>query len=240
MVCFRSLQLDKGRSSGIHVALRRDREGWPSGWAIPVKGTESIADIGGANQTRRYRFAQCGRYLGRFGSQYRLRSTPKPGSRFASLPSSNQRRERAAGRAFAPASLHLASIDRLYPPIGSSKRVADEGCASESALPGLPARQRLESCRMSALGHSRRLRLSALCPVYLKQQTFPDPVGTSQLCHKQMCGRYSITSLARPIRCGGRCNRSALAVCRLMYNSSFVTCWTGRSAGLSPLRIRPV
>ena len=153
---FRSLQFNKGRSSGIHVALRRDREGWPSGWAIPVKGTESIADIGGANQTRRYRFAQCGRYLGGIRITISASLHPKPGSRFASLPSSNQRRERAAGRAFAPASLHLASIDHLYSPIGSSKRVADEGCPSESALRGVPARQRLESCRMSALGHLRR------------------------------------------------------------------------------------
>jgi hypothetical protein len=24
--------------------------------------------------------------------------------------------------------------------------------------------------------------MSAICPVYLKQQTFPDPVGTSHLC----------------------------------------------------------
>ena len=27
--------------------------------------------------------------------------------------------------------------------------------------------------------------MSALCPVYLQQQTFPDPGGTSHLCHKR-------------------------------------------------------
>jgi hypothetical protein len=27
---------------------------------------------------------------------------------------------------------------------------------------------------------------------------------------------------------------------RLMISSTFVVCWTGRSAGFSPLRIRPV
>jgi hypothetical protein len=26
--------------------------------------------------------------------------------------------------------------------------------------------------------------MSAVCPVYPKEQTFPDPVGTSHLCHK--------------------------------------------------------
>ena len=33
---------------------------------------------------------------------------------------------------------------------------------------------------------------------------------------------------------------SALAVLRLMTSSTFVDCWTGRSAGFSPLRIRQV
>jgi hypothetical protein len=33
---------------------------------------------------------------------------------------------------------------------------------------------------------------------------------------------------------------SAFAVLRLMISSIFVTCCTGRSAGLSPLRMRPV
>jgi hypothetical protein len=27
--------------------------------------------------------------------------------------------------------------------------------------------------------------MSAVCPVYPKQQTFPDPVGTSHLCHER-------------------------------------------------------
>jgi hypothetical protein len=31
--------------------------------------------------------------------------------------------------------------------------------------------------------------MSAVCPVYPKQQTFPDPLGTSHLCHKQTSAR---------------------------------------------------
>src|ERR1700758_3878544 len=42
---------------------------------------------------------------------------------------------------------------------------------------------------------------------------------------------YSITSSARASRVGGTVRPSALAVLRLMINSSFVACWTGRSAG---------
>src|SRR5690242_9349454 len=53
-------------------------------------------------------------------------------------------------------------------------------------------------------------------------------------------GDYSITSSARPIRVLGTVRPSALAVFRLMINSTLVDCWTGKSAGFSPLRIRPV
>ena len=48
---------------------------------------------------------------------------------------------------------------------------------------------------------------------------------------------YSITSSARPLNGSGTVMPSALAVLRLMYSSTFVP---GRSAGFSPLRIRPV
>src|SRR5262245_42298670 len=51
---------------------------------------------------------------------------------------------------------------------------------------------------------------------------------------------HSITSSARASSGSGTVRPSALAVLRLMTSSSFVACWTGRSAGLSPLRMRPV
>src|SRR5262249_55139595 len=51
---------------------------------------------------------------------------------------------------------------------------------------------------------------------------------------------HSITSSARADRPGGTSMPSALAVLRLITNSNLVDCWTGRSAGLSPLRMRPV
>jgi hypothetical protein len=44
-------------------------------------------------------------------------------------------------------------------------------------------------------------------------------------------GAYSITSSARPINASGTVMPSALAVLRLMISSTFVACWTGRSAG---------
>ena len=54
------------------------------------------------------------------------------------------------------------------------------------------------------------------------------------------CRPHSITSSARPISVFGMLRPSAFAVFRLIYSSTLVACWTGRSAGLSPLRTRPV
>src|SRR5262245_27071853 len=51
---------------------------------------------------------------------------------------------------------------------------------------------------------------------------------------------HSITSSARPSSVIGKVMPSVLAVLRLMINSTFVACCTGRSAGFSPLRMRPV
>jgi hypothetical protein len=47
---------------------------------------------------------------------------------------------------------------------------------------------------------------------------------------------YSITSSARPISGSGIVKPRALAVFRLMINSTLVACWTGRSCGFSPFR----
>src|SRR5262249_10535245 len=50
---------------------------------------------------------------------------------------------------------------------------------------------------------------------------------------------HSIASSARAMSCRGTSIPSARAVLRLMISSTLVTCWTGKSPGFSPLRIRP-
>src|SRR5262249_40459980 len=50
---------------------------------------------------------------------------------------------------------------------------------------------------------------------------------------------HSITSSTRPTSGSGTLRPSAL-VFMLMTSSTLVACWTGSSAGFSPLRIRPV
>src|SRR5262249_41812221 len=51
---------------------------------------------------------------------------------------------------------------------------------------------------------------------------------------------HSITSSARPSNVIGKARPSDLAVFMLMTSSTLVDCCTGRSAGFSPLRMRPV
>jgi len=72
-----------------------------------------------------------------------------------------------------------------------------------------------------------------------------DAIATRRKCAKQRhthSGKnaYSITSLAVASRAGGTVRPSSLAVLRLITNSNFADCITGRSDGRSPLRIRPV
>src|SRR6516225_10770739 len=54
----------------------------------------------------------------------------------------------------------------------------------------------------------------------------------------ELAAPHSITSLAVAMSFSGTSSPSAFAVLRLMTNSNLVGCWTGRSAGLSPLRMR--
>src|SRR6516225_11321353 len=54
---------------------------------------------------------------------------------------------------------------------------------------------------------------------------------------EQFAARHSMTSSARARIEGGTVRPSALAVLRLTTSSKVVGCWTGRSAGLAPLRI---
>jgi hypothetical protein len=50
---------------------------------------------------------------------------------------------------------------------------------------------------------------------------------------------YSITSSVSASSLGGMSRPSTLAVLRLITSSNLVGCVTGKSAGLTPLRIRP-
>src|SRR5262249_28072102 len=56
----------------------------------------------------------------------------------------------------------------------------------------------------------------------------------------ELAAPHSITSSAATWRVSGIVSPSALAVLRFIMSSNLVGCMTGKSAGFSPLRIRPV
>src|SRR5262245_50332158 len=55
----------------------------------------------------------------------------------------------------------------------------------------------------------------------------------------ELASPHSITSSARASMVGGMMMPSSFAVLRLMTNSNFTACWTGRSDGFAPFRIFP-
>src|SRR5262249_44389987 len=77
------------------------------------------------------------------------------------------------------------------------------------------------------------------------------PQSLLRPCRKRPCRRraadkryevaavHSVTPSARARSEEGTSTPSSLAVMRFMTRSNFVTCWTGRSAGFAPLRMRP-
>jgi hypothetical protein len=88
--------------------------------------------------------------------------------------------------------------------------------------------------------------MSSASPLHLNEPTSIAATFAAGQCRsgceqmQQVHRYYSITSLARPDSGSGTVMPSALAVLRLMISSTFVDCTTGRSAGFSPLRMRPV
>src|SRR5262249_24825325 len=89
-----------------------------------------------------------------------------------------------------------------------------------------PARRRLPSDDETDMGALVRL-LRAGAPAD----------GRSRRAEQPMAAVQSMTSSARARMDGGIVSPNALAVLRLITSSNRVGCWTGRSAGLAPLRI---
>src|SRR5262249_9350932 len=86
-----------------------------------------------------------------------------------------------------------------------------------------------------------RLAMSALSPKADKEQTcwYVRFVPKADL-RTAAKHRYSITSSASKRNDSGIESPSALAVLRLTRTAKFVGCTTGRSAGLSPRKMRPI
>ena len=100
--------------------------------------------------------------------------------------------------------------------------------------------------QMSALGQkqtSGHVRSMSALPPKADIGTQPRDVRYVPKADILRCGkerRYSATSSASASSFAGIARSSAFAVLRLIKSSNLVDCTTGRSVGLSPLRIRPV
>jgi ferredoxin len=90
--------------------------------------------------------------------------------------------------------------------------------------------------------HKSRLvsRVVGRCPLWVISGHVQRNWGCPLWAKSRHCTVHSITSSAIDITPDGMVRSSALAVLRLIRNSYLVACTTGRSAGFSPLRIRPM
>jgi len=81
--------------------------------------------------------------------------------------------------------------------------------------------------------------VSTRCPLYPRKQTSLGDHHFRFVPTAVMDEFYWIISSARPSNESGTVRPRTLAVLRLTISSTFVACWTGRSAGFSPFRMRP-
>jgi hypothetical protein len=89
----------------------------------------------------------------------------------------------------------------------------------------------------SAKVSSTSFRLSRRCLLRARRER---PSRRAAEKGDELAASHSITSSASVSNVGATAMPSGLAVCRLITNSKVVGCVTGRSAGFSPLRMRPV
>ena len=75
-------------------------------------------------------------------------------------------------------------------------------------------------------------------PHHPQYRTLSARSAMSEKCQHRKSPPHSITSSAVATRVCGTVRPSALAVLRLITSATLVDCCTGRSAGLSPFRIR--
>jgi hypothetical protein len=103
----------------------------------------------------------------------------------------------------------------------------------------------LEPPHVSCGSHSALLRHPLNVWFTPRKRPYSGHRSTSQTCQRATYAvaansAYSITSSARASSVAGMSTPSIRAVCPLMTSSNLADCTTGKSAGLAPLRMRPV
>src|SRR6516165_9558234 len=125
--------------------------------------------------------------------------------------------------------------------IGSAPPISEFEIAT--LVPSRCAESRLE-CANKALGFRICLGNCHQCTHACRALLCARPERPSRCStneeRDELAPPHSITSSAVASSDGGSLMPSVLAVFRLIANSNLVDCCTGKSAGFSPLRIRPV
>jgi hypothetical protein len=114
------------------------------------------------------------------------------------------------------------------------------GCAFRLVSQKIAALKKWAS--KSPLGHSRPMQPvlpAGSCPLRSESDLHPACRELTRWANRRHRGHYSITSSASNCIEFGTFMPSDLAVLRLITRSNLVGCMTGRSAGFSPLTIRP-
>jgi hypothetical protein len=135
--------------------------------------------------------------------------------------------------------------------IDASAVFADRCAERASKLDGLEAQQSFQEYCVITLTkeflnsgpkRTKRLNDDRIGPIFLWMAPIPGDSSKHQFGTSMPQGghppHHSITSLAATSRIGGRSRPRAFAVLRLITSWKRVGCRTGRSAGLSPLRMR--
>src|SRR5262249_27526855 len=118
----------------------------------------------------------------------------------------------------------------------------EESSLSQGSMMTVVVRHGKAPHLMSALGQKRTLGKVRLMSALPPKADMDRRAVMSALCQKrtyavQQNSGYSITSSARATSDCGTASPSAFAVLRLTVSTYLVGAWTGRSAGLVPLRI---
>jgi hypothetical protein len=137
-----------------------------------------------------------------------------------------------------PMELQFCAAVERFGNVRSGSRVCENSDVQLACRTSISISSMWESIVLATSFRRRQLR-KQFCASFA-QARFHTAWVNRRLMHRSKQYLYSITSSATEISPAGITSPRALAVFILITSSNLVGCTTGKSAGLSPLRILPV